>query len=146
MTRWPRRPSVWGRRPNLILGDRFGVACERWLIDAATEIFTAAGFVVARNAPFAGGYITQTYGRPQARVHALQIEVDRSLYMDEARIEKLDGLRRGARGDRGGDRRAGPGRAERGCRAGRRRVSRHGAPPRVALRQKRGRAQGTAQV
>ncbi len=85
-------PSVWGRRPNVILGDRFGVACERWLIDAATDIFTAAGFVVARNAPFAGGYITQTYGRPQARVHALQIEVDRALYMDEVRIEKLDGF------------------------------------------------------
>lgn len=85
-------PSVFGRRPNLILGDRFGVSCERWLIDAATDIFTAAGFVVARNAPFAGGYITQTYGRPQAGVHALQIEVDRALYMDEARIEKLDGF------------------------------------------------------
>lgn len=81
-------PSVWGRRPNLILGDRFGVSCERWLIDAATEIFSAAGFVVARNAPFAGGYITQTYGRPQTRVHALQVEVDRALYMDEARVEK----------------------------------------------------------
>lgn len=85
-------PSVWGRRPDLILGDRFGVSCERWLIDAATDIFTTAGFVVARNAPFAGGYITQTYGRPQTRVHALQIEVDRSLYMDEARIEKLAGF------------------------------------------------------
>lgn len=85
-------PAVWGRRPNLILGDRFGVACERWLIDAATDIFTTAGFVVARNAPFAGGYITQTYGRPQARAHALQIEVDRALYMDEARIEKLPGF------------------------------------------------------
>jgi len=82
-------PSVWGRRPNLILGDRFGVACERWLIDSATDIFTAAGFVVARNAPFAGGYITQTYGRPQAGLHALQIEVDRALYMDEACVEKL---------------------------------------------------------
>ncbi|MBA3324631.1 MAG: N-formylglutamate amidohydrolase [Rhodobacteraceae bacterium] len=82
-------PSVRGRRPDLILGDRFGVACERWLIDAATDIFTAAGFVVARNAPFAGGFITQTYGRPQAGLHALQIEVDRALYMDEARVEKL---------------------------------------------------------
>lgn len=85
-------PQVRGRRPNVILGDRFGVACERWLIDAATDIFSAAGFAVARNAPFAGGYITQTYGRPQARVHALQIEIDRSLYMDETRIEKLAGF------------------------------------------------------
>lgn len=82
-------PTVWGRRPNLVLGDRFGAACERRLIDAAADIFSAVGFVVARNAPFAGGYITQTYGRPQARIHALQIEVDRSLYMNEVRIEKL---------------------------------------------------------
>jgi N-formylglutamate amidohydrolase len=81
-------PCVGGRRPNLILGDRFGVSCERWLIDAATDIFTAAGFVVARNAPFAGGYITQTYGRPQLGVQALQIEIDRGLYMIEPRIER----------------------------------------------------------
>ena len=58
------------------------------MIDAATDVFTAAGFVVARNAPFAGGYITQTYGRPQQGVHALQIEIDRSLYMDEGRVER----------------------------------------------------------
>ncbi|HRW15486.1 MAG: N-formylglutamate amidohydrolase [Rhodobacteraceae bacterium] len=82
-------PVVWGRRPDVILGDRFGAACDRWLIDAATEIFTAAGFVVARNAPFAGGYITQAYGRPRMGVHALQIEIDRALYMDEARVERL---------------------------------------------------------
>lgn len=76
----------WGRRPDLVLGDRFGSSCDRWLIDAAAEIFGAAGFVVARNAPFAGGYITQTYGRPDQGLHALQIEIDRALYMDEARI------------------------------------------------------------
>jgi N-formylglutamate amidohydrolase len=81
-------PVVWGRRPNIVLGDRFGAACDRWVIDAATEIFRAAGFVVARNAPFAGGYITQHYGRPGRGIHALQIEIDRSLYMDEARVER----------------------------------------------------------
>ena len=58
-------PLVGGRRPEVILGDRFGAACERWLIDAAAELFAAEGFAVARNAPFAGGYITQTYGQPQ---------------------------------------------------------------------------------
>jgi N-formylglutamate amidohydrolase len=79
-------PDVWGRRPNVILGDRFGTACARWLTDAAADVFSGAGFVVARNAPFAGGYITQTYGRPKEGVHALQIEIDRSLYMDEAQI------------------------------------------------------------
>lgn len=79
-------PRVGGRLPDLVLGDRFGAACGPWLVEAATEIFTAAGFAVARNAPFAGGYITQTYGRPALGVHALQIEVDRRLYMDEGRI------------------------------------------------------------
>lgn len=81
-------PSVWGRRPNVILGDRFGTACDRRVIDLAAEVFTDAGFLVARNTPFAGGYITQTYGRPRRGVHALQIEIDRALYMDEARVER----------------------------------------------------------
>jgi N-formylglutamate amidohydrolase len=85
-------PTIWGRRPNVVLGDRFGASCDRWVIDAATEIFRAAGFVVARNAPFAGGYITQHYGRPRERCHALQIEIDRALYMDEERIERGDGF------------------------------------------------------
>ena len=76
----------------MILGDRFGAACERWLIDAATELFAAAGFSVARNALFAGGYITQTYGRPAQGVQALQIEIDRALYMDETRIERRAGF------------------------------------------------------
>ncbi len=81
-------PQFGGRRPEVVLGDRFGVACGRWLIEAAEAAFAGAGFAVARNTPFAGGYITQTYGRPHQGVHALQIEIDRSLYMDEARIER----------------------------------------------------------
>lgn len=76
------------KRPNIVLGDRFGAACDRWLVDAATAIFTGAGFVVARNMPFAGGYITQNYGRPAHGVQALQIEVDRALYMDERAIAR----------------------------------------------------------
>lgn len=79
-------PVVWGRRPDIILGDRFGAACGRWLTDAAADLFAEAGFAVARNAPFAGGYITQAYGRPRQGMHALQIEIDRSIYMDEVRI------------------------------------------------------------
>ncbi len=81
-----------GGRPDVILGDRFGASCGRWLVEAATEIFENAGFTVARNAPFAGGYITQAYGAPRHGVHALQIEIDRGLYMDEARIEPLPGF------------------------------------------------------
>lgn len=82
-------PMVWGRRPDIILGDRFGAACDRSVIEAAAEAFATEGFVVARNTPFAGGYITQSYGKPRLKVHALQIEIDRSLYMDERRIERL---------------------------------------------------------
>lgn len=85
-------PRNGGRLPDLVLGDRFGAACGSWLVEAATEIFSAQGFVVARNAPFAGGYITQTYGRPALGMHALQIEVDRSLYMDEPRVERGPGF------------------------------------------------------
>lgn len=81
-------PLVGGRRPAVILGDRFGTSCDRWLMDLVSGIFEGAGFVVARNTPFAGGYITQAYGRPRRGVHALQIEIDRALYMDEARIER----------------------------------------------------------
>lgn len=83
-------PRIEGRLPDLVLGDRFGAACAPWLVEAASEIFAAQGFAVARNAPFAGGYITQTYGRPALGVHALQIEVDRGLYMDEARILRAE--------------------------------------------------------
>ncbi len=79
-------PLVKGRRPDIILGDRFGAACARWLSDAAVAIFGEQGFVVARNAPFAGGFITQNYGRPSRGVHALQIEIDRALYMDETTL------------------------------------------------------------
>jgi N-formylglutamate amidohydrolase len=86
-------PLVRGRRPDVVLGDRFGIACDRFVIDAAAEAFTAEGFVVARNAPFAGGYITQTYGRPQSGIHALQIEIDRGLYMDEMRVERATAFR-----------------------------------------------------
>lgn len=85
-------PSVRGRRPDIILGDRFGAACQRWLVDAATDLFAAQGFRVARNALFAGGYITQAYGRPAQGVQAMQIEIDRALYMDETRIERLPGF------------------------------------------------------
>lgn len=80
---------VNGARPEIVLGDRFGASCERWIMEAAMELFSDAGFRVVRNAPFAGGFITQSYGRPSKGIHALQIEIDRSLYMDEASVEKL---------------------------------------------------------
>jgi N-formylglutamate deformylase len=89
-------PRVQGQYPEIVLGDRFGAAASRALVATTQRAFERAGFVVARNAPFAGGYITQRYGRPARGVHAIQIEIDRGLYLDPARLEPLpafDGIR-----------------------------------------------------
>ncbi len=75
------------RRPDVVLGDRFGASASTEVVDQIEAAFSAAGLNVARNAPFAGAYVTQTYGRPARQQHAVQVEVDRALYMDEARIE-----------------------------------------------------------
>ena len=75
-------------RPEVVLGDRFGAAARRDVMDRIEAAFLSAGFRVARNAPFAGAYITQAYGRPSRNAHAVQIEIDRALYMDEARITR----------------------------------------------------------
>ena len=50
------------------------------------------GYSVSRNRPYAGGFITQTYGRPIQAMHALQLEINRSLYIDEAKLEKHNGF------------------------------------------------------
>jgi len=75
-------------RPEVVLGDRFGAAARRDVMDRIEAAFLSAGFRVARNAPFAGAYITQAYGRPSRNAHAIQVEIDRALYMDEARITR----------------------------------------------------------
>jgi N-formylglutamate deformylase len=85
-------PRVRGRRPEIVLGDRFGGAAAPWVMAEAQSAFEAAGFAVVRNAPFAGGYITQRYGRPTLGWHAIQIEIDRGLYLDERRVEPLPAL------------------------------------------------------
>jgi len=74
------------RRPDVVLGDRFGAAASGDVVDRIEAAFAAAGFVVTRNAPFAGAYITQAYGRPAKGQHAVQVEIDRSLYMNEQLI------------------------------------------------------------
>jgi N-formylglutamate amidohydrolase len=74
------------RRPNVVLGDRFGASASGDVVDRIESAFIEAGFVVTRNAPFAGAYITQAYGRPAKGQHAVQVEIDRSLYMNEQLI------------------------------------------------------------
>lgn len=75
-----------GVRPEIVLGDRFGASANGEIVDRIESVFLDAGLKVSRNAPFAGAYIVQQYGRPSQRQHALQIEIDRSLYMNEKHI------------------------------------------------------------
>ncbi len=77
-------------KPEIVLGDRFGASAGAAIIEPIEAAFRGAGFKVARNAPFAGAFTTQHYGRPSRRQHVVQIEIDRSLYMDEARIRPND--------------------------------------------------------
>ncbi|MEM8823317.1 MAG: N-formylglutamate amidohydrolase [Pseudomonadota bacterium] len=76
-----------GRTPEIVLGDRFGASASADITDAVEGIFAGLGFRVARNVPFAGAYVTQAYGQPEQGRHAIQIEIDRSLYMDEATVK-----------------------------------------------------------
>jgi N-formylglutamate amidohydrolase len=77
-----------GIRPDFIIGDRFGTSASRDLSETAASILSGMGYLVTSNKPYAGGFITEHYGRPLKGLHALQIEVNRGLYMDEATITK----------------------------------------------------------
>jgi N-formylglutamate amidohydrolase len=74
--------------PDVVLGDRYGTTCASPIVDLTEQIFAGAGLRVARNRPYAGGFATRTYGRPQHGVHALQVEISRHLYMNEQTMAK----------------------------------------------------------
>ncbi len=78
-----------GNHPEIVLGDCYGNACAPAVIDAAEEFLRGLGYAVSRNNPYAGGYTTRHYGRPRQGIHALQIEIARDLYMDEAALSRL---------------------------------------------------------
>ena len=78
-------------RPHIVLGDRFGASASQDVVAAVEAAFSAAGFRVARNMPFAGAFITQHYGRPSRKQHAVQVEIDRALYMNEATLMRHGG-------------------------------------------------------
>jgi N-formylglutamate amidohydrolase len=84
--------SQTGQRPDVVLGDRHGSACSGIITAALESLLTAQGLKVARNLPYAGGFITQTHGKPRLGRHAIQIEICRSLYMDEATLAKTEGF------------------------------------------------------
>lgn len=77
-----------GRRADIVLGDRYSTSCDPSVLLHAKSILVDLGYDVSINKPYAGGFITEHYGRPQNGLHALQIEINRGLYMDETRIQK----------------------------------------------------------
>ena len=81
-----------GRLGDIVLGDCFGTSCHKDIINSAIDILSGYGFSVRRNIPYAGGFITRNYGKPREGVHAIQIELNRALYMDEKLIERLDNI------------------------------------------------------
>ncbi len=84
----PMRP---GERPiDFVLGDRFGASCAPAVTEAADATLAGLGYETARNAPYAGGYVAASYGRPASGVHVLQIEINRALYLDEKRITRTE--------------------------------------------------------
>lgn len=82
------RVSGSGLRPDFIIGDRYGTSASAELSQAALQFLEELGFTAVRNKPYAGGFITEHYGRPARGLHALQIEINRSLYIDETTLEK----------------------------------------------------------
>ncbi len=77
-------------RADFVIGDRHGTSCAAFLVDVVEEELRRFGYKVARNKPYAGGFITEHYGNPSANCHAIQIEVSRALYMDEQSVTRSE--------------------------------------------------------
>jgi N-formylglutamate amidohydrolase len=98
-------PSVGGpadsdrglSRPDIVLGDRFAMTAAPAIVDTAEATLRQLGYSVARNNPYAGGFITEHYGKPVRGIHALQIEINRQTYMDEIRVQRGPGFEQVAR-------------------------------------------------
>ena len=80
--------------PDIVLGDSHGAACAPAVLRAVDHFLSRRGYTTRRNDPYAGGYITRHYGRPATGIHALQVEIARGLYMDEASLERRTGFAR----------------------------------------------------
>jgi N-formylglutamate amidohydrolase len=76
------------RRPDMVIGDRYGTSCAALIPDMVEETMRALGYSVGRNKPYAGGFITEHYGNPASGLHTVQLELNRAIYMDERRRER----------------------------------------------------------
>src|SRR6476661_6828139 len=75
-------------RADIVLGDRYGTSCVAAVVETIESTLRGQGYSVSRNKPYAGGFITEHYGNPAAGLHAIQLELNRALYMDERRFER----------------------------------------------------------
>jgi len=87
-------PSLAGSRDerpraDIVLGDRYGTSCVAGVTDVVETTLHDLGYSVSRNKPYAGGFITEHYGNPPAGLHAIQLEINRALYMDERQFEPI---------------------------------------------------------
>jgi N-formylglutamate amidohydrolase len=87
-------PSIAGNRDerpraDVVIGDRYGTSCVAVVADTVETALQNAGYSVSRNKPYAGGFITEHYGNPPAGLHAIQLEINRALYMDERKFEPI---------------------------------------------------------
>ncbi|MEM7689999.1 MAG: N-formylglutamate amidohydrolase [Pseudomonadota bacterium] len=81
-----------GRAPQIVLGDRFGASCAGSLLARAFRYLEVSGFAAAHNRPYSGGYVLDRHASPQRGIHALQVEVCRSVYLDERMSETSSGV------------------------------------------------------
>jgi N-formylglutamate amidohydrolase len=71
------------KRPDIVIGDRYGTSCSGLIPDVIEQALTARGYSIGRNKPYAGGFITEHYGNPASGLHTVQVELNRAIYMDE---------------------------------------------------------------
>ena len=79
-------------RADVVLGDRYGTSCVGLVAETIETTLREKGYVVSRNKPYAGGFITEHYGNPAVGLHAIQLEINRALYMDERQYERSASL------------------------------------------------------
>jgi N-formylglutamate amidohydrolase len=95
---WHSMPAAAGTRGaevfDVVLGDRFGSSCGAAVTRLVERRLNELGYRTSRNAPYAGGYTTEYYGRPGRGVHALQVELSRALYVDEETLRPTEGFTR----------------------------------------------------
>src|SRR3978361_155944 len=76
------------RRPDIVIGARYGTSCASLLPDVVEQVMSGLGYSIGRNKPYAGGFITEHYGNPASGLHTVQLELNRAIYMDERRRER----------------------------------------------------------